>query len=677
MPARDNRSGGPSFSLSIHQLHQLQGPRFSIVEDIPYDRSATSMRAFDLCAECAAEYHHPADRRFHAQPTACPRCGPWLSFLTNSSGNWEQKNVSAELSGQRAMQAAAEMINESAVIAIKGIGGYHLACNAQDAAALVKLRSRKLRSDKPFALMARDMDAIKKQVILCPEEAALLRCAAAPIVLLKKRADCLLPEQIAPRQEALGMMLPYTPLHPLLFNYLQTDLLVMTSANLSEEPLIFRDNPTDIKHLFSLCDGILTHNRPIVTRMDDSVLRWSPIARQPLVIRRARGYAPQPIISNGTLSPPLLAVGAHLKNTFCLAREGSLILSHHIGDMENYETENAFQNTVDHYEKIFRFHPHALACDLHPDYATTRYAERRAAQTNLPLLRIQHHYAHIASVMAEHQRFSQSPLIGLAFDGTGYGDDGTIWGGEILACNCDGFERLCHLRTFPLPGGDQAIRQPALQALALLWSLGIDWTDDIPAVRFLNTQHPQRLRILRYQLENKVQTSETSSMGRLFDAVSALIGVCQEITYEGQAAIELENIASGDPAQPYHFETNGEMINSEPLIHAILSDFRAGVAPAAISGRFHQALIHLALEICIRIREGQLRCRNPRFQPSVGAFPPIVLSGGVWQNRILFEGTYSLLRENGFEVLVPQKIPLNDGCIAIGQAVIAGALLKE
>lgn len=633
------------------------GPRFTIIKDLPYDRINTAMSGFQMCPDCQSEYEDPSNRRYHAQPTGCPICGPELEF--------RQQGETA-VRGEQALPAAAAAIRDGKIVAIKGLGGYHLACDALNGDTIRELRKRKLRSDKPFALMASDLSVIQKYAACSDAEQAALLSERAPIVLLDRFPDSSIPNEIAPNQTTLGFMLPYTPLHVLLFDALapETELLIMTSANISEEPIICNETDEDIRKLFALSDCILTHNRPIITRIDDSVIRFLPAEDRPILNRRARGYAPDPI-RLAEAFPQILGVGGDLKNTFCLTRDHYAFLSQHIGDMENAETSASFEQNLNHFQQLFRIQPAAVACDLHPNYFTAQFAGRYAEKWQIPLFRIQHHYAHIASVLGEYGRFTAEPVIGLAFDGTGYGTDATIWGGEVLLCNARGFERLFHLQPFPLPGGDAAVRQPARQALALLRRLDIPWADDLPPVKALKDESANALAAIDYQIRQQINCVETSAMGRLFDAVSALIGICQKINYEGQAAIELESIATSLPDFGYDFPIEEDEIKLKPLIESILSDYRHEVSQEIISAKFHRGLIDLMVEICIKIRK------------KIGGNPPVAVSGGVWQNRILLEGIRNRLSAEGFELLIPHQVPLNDGCISFGQVMIANAILKE
>lgn len=626
------------------------GPRFSIIQDIPYDRPKTTMSTFSLCPECQKEYEDPRDRRFHAQPVACPVCGPHLWFTAGGKTLAE--------SGE-ALELARAWLKAGKIIAVKGLGGFHLACDAANADAVEELRRRKKRSDKPFALMAFDTAAIRRHCSVSAEEEDLLRTRQAPIVLLDKQPDAAIAAAAAPGQHTLGFMLPYTPLHLLLLEPEQgfPDVLVMTSGNLSEEPIAYRDDEAN-ERLNDLADAFLLHNRPIHMRVDDSVARI--VLNSPYLIRRARGYAPDPVALPFEV-PPMLAAGAELKNTFCLSRDRYAFLSHHIGDMENYETLQSFEEGIQHFEKLFRVQPQNIACDLHPNYLATRYAQQRARQEALPLVAVQHHHAHMAACMAENGWPSDEPVIGLSFDGTGYGLDGAIWGGEVLIGNYRQFQRSYHLAYVPLAGGDSAVRRPARMALAHLWSAGIEWEPDLPPVEALCEE--ERL-LLRTQLERKINAPLTSSMGRLFDAASALIGVRHIASYEGQAAIELEALAVAEETEWYPIIIRDDIIDPAPLWNALLADWRAGVAAPQLAARFHNSIVRLALELCQVVQ-------------AKSGVSTVALSGGVWQNRFLLERAFTALQQAGFHVLIHRQTPANDGCIALGQTVIAAAKLSQ
>ncbi len=730
------------------------GPRFTIIRDIPYDRPQTTMAVFPMCAECAREYHDPADRRFHAQPVACPACGPHV---------WLERGGETLAVGDQAIRQARLLLQQGYILAIKGLGGFHLACDATRAEVVTELRRRKLRVDKPFALMMPDLATVEQHCFLPPAGRHLLTSSEAPIVLLERRPESTIAPEVAPGQHTLGVMLPYTPLHYLLFAdpdspppHFDLPPLVMTSGNLSEEPIV-TDNQEARQRLASLADAFLFHNRDIYIRCDDSVIRIvnrspggglpsltdsasladpprfrlpragladpeppsgpdrstlpdvtspdgsphpagdttpavpgpqshpqrpteshppsdatpcaaagsvphlahssadiAPTQAFPYPIRRSRGYTPFPV-KFPFEAPHLLATGAELKNTFCLTNGRYAFLSHHIGDMENYETLRSFEQGIEHFERLFRVQPLALACDLHPDYLATRYALERAERQGLPVFSIQHHHAHIAACMAENGLDGSQPLIGLAFDGTGYGDDGTIWGGEILLADYRGYRRLGHLEPFPLPGGDAAIRKPARTALALLWALGLDWDERLAPVQALCAE--DRLR-LRAQLQARVNTPLTSSLGRLFDAAAALAGGRQTVNYEAQAAIEFE--AAVDPLErgAYPFVWNQDRVQVRTAVEALIADVLSGVPFSVIAARFHNGLVQVCQTLCLDVRQ--------RFGVN-----RVALSGGVWQNITLLGRTLSLLEAEGFTVYIHREVPTNDGGLSLGQAVIA------
>ncbi len=655
------------------------GPRFTIITDIPYDRPNTTMAPFAMCPDCAAEYNDPLDRRFHAQPVACPKCGPQV-WLETSQTSHVKRHTSA--SGDEAILAAQRMLAEGKVVAIKGLGGFHLACDATNLQAVIELRNRKLRVDKPFALMMPDLETVMKHCFVNEAERELLESRQRPIVLLNRRPESTVAAEVAPRQDTLGVMLPYTPLHYLLFaspNWIHPSSfipslslraslppLVMTSGNLSEEP-IATDNDEARQRLASLADAFLMHNRDIRTRCDDSVVRvisdqslntghWSLITYP---LRRSRGYAPDPLQLPFD-APPLLATGAELKNTFCLTRERYAFLSHHIGDMENYETLSSFEDGVAHFERLFRIKPEAIAHDLHPNYLTTRYALQRAERDNLPAIGVQHHHAHIAACMAEHGLNGESPVIGVAFDGTGYGEDGAIWGGEFLIADYASYQRPYHLAYFPLPGGDAAIRRPARTALALLWQLGLDWDEHLSPTKDLCDEERMALRV---QLERGLNAPLTSSMGRLFDAAAALAGVRQKVNYEAQAAIEFEALADPRETGEYSFAVNRPEVQPRPAIEALIADALGGTPVAVISARFHNGLAEMVREVCCRMR-------------SESKINMIALSGGVWQNRQLLKRTLERMQGEGFQVYIHRQAPPNDGGLAFGQAAVAIAKMQ-
>lgn len=626
------------------------GPRFSIIKDIPYDRPKTTMSHFELCPACKAEYENPTDRRFHAQPIACPDCGPRVQFIFKDQ-------ILGKFEG--AISIAREFLQDGMIVALKGLGGYHLACDASNWDTVSQLRDRKKRSDRPFALMAFDIEMIKQFCEVSDAEAFQLQTPQHPIVLLRKRHDCPLPESVAPTQNHLGFMLPYTPLHYLL---LEPDedypkVMVMTSGNLSDEPIAYEDEDARSR-LSGIADGFLVHNRSIHMRVDDSVLRL--VENQPYFTRRSRGFAPDPIRIENDLAE-LLACGAELKNTFCLSRDHYAFMSHHIGDLENYETLQSFEEGIQHYQRLFRIKPQSLAADLHPDYLSTKYAIERSCKEEIPLHQVQHHHAHLASCLADNRWNSTENVIGLIFDGTGYGTDGNIWGGEILVGSYTGFQRLFHLSETPLPGGDSAIRNPSKIAMAHLFTANLPWSDELAPIKALTKQEQS---VLRSQIENRINCPLTTSMGRLFDAVAALIGIRQTATYEGQAAIELENCCAPSETGYYQFPLSAEIIQTNALFEQILADLRSGVSQGVISARFHNGLALMCLNACQTIQK-------------VTAIKTVALSGGVWQNTTLLKKTSVLLESSGFEVLRHHQVPTNDGGISLGQLMVASAALAQ
>ena len=644
------------------------GPRFTIIKDIPYDRPLTTMADFELCPDCAREYADPTDRRFHAQPVACAVCGPRVWLEIGGAG------VDASVpQGEAALQQARRLLARGRILAVKGLGGFHLACDATNVAAVGELRRRKLRIDKPFAVMVPDVDQAELECVITEPERGLLGSIARPIVLLQRRPNASIVREVAPGQDWLGIMLPYTPLHHLLLERADDfpRALVMTSGNLSEEP-IATDNQEARVRLSALADALLMHDRDIHVRCDDSVVRVLPAGSaatdgktQPdppstiYPLRRSRGYVPFPVRMPWRVEP-VLAVGAELKNTFCVTNGNYGFMSHHVGDLENYETLKSLEAGISHFERLFRVTPRALAHDLHPDYLSTRYALRRAASDHLEAVAVQHHHAHIAACMAEHGMDGATRVIGVAFDGTGYGADHAIWGGEFLLADYTDFERPLHLRYFPLPGGDAAIKHPARVALALLWSLGLEWDEDIaPTKEFTASE----LDVLRTQLEHRLNTPLTSSVGRLFDAAASLAGVRQRVNYEAQAAMEFEALAAPGEAGAYPYEINSEGIDSGPSVQAMLADIRAGAPAPIVSARFHNGTASMVAAAVLRLR-------------AVSGLENVALSGGVWQNITLLRRTLSLLREQGFQVYIHREVPTNDGGLSLGQAAIAASRLR-
>ncbi len=643
------------------------GPRFTIIRDIPYDRPKTTMAPFKMCPECQAEYDDPTDRRFHTQPNACPVCGPRVRFqIPNSRSQTPILNSQFSILDEEAIQATRKILAEGGVVAVKGLGGFHLACDATNGEAVARLRERKGRVDKPFAIMSFDLETVERYCEVNQEERALLTSRERPIVLLRRHPDSPISPLVAPGNRYLGVMLPYTPLHYLLLEHTSIQdprsniqhpasttwplALVMTSGNYSEEP-IATDNDEALERLRSLADGFLLHDRDIHARCDDSVTRIFDGAELP--IRRSRGYAPYPVHLPFPVQQ-VLAVGAELKNTFCLTRDRYAFLSQHIGDMENYETLRFFEQMVEQLKDTFHIEPEIVAHDMHPTYLSTQWAKSQISNIQYPISSIQHHHAHIAACMAGNGLTGERPVIGVAFDGTGYGTDGAIWGGEFLIADYASFRRAAHLKYVPLPGGDAAIRRPYRTALAHLWAAGIPWEEDLPPVAVVSSAERT---VLARQLERELNIVPTSSIGRLFDAVSALAGVRQEINYEAQAAIELEMLVEEGAEEAYPFNL-GEEIAPAPCIRAVVADVRAGMPAGVIAARFHNGLALMIRDVCRRLREET-------------GLNEVVLSGGVFQNVTLLGKAVPLLREAGFTIHTHHLVPPNDACISLGQAVIA------
>ena len=620
------------------------GPRYTIIQDIPYDRPLTTMGIFTMCPQCQAEYDNPRDRRFHAQPNACPVCGPSVQLL-NAGGE--------VVKAADPIARTAELLRAGHIVAIKGLGGFHLAVDGSNEGAVQRLRARKVREEKPLALMSRDLETIAGYARVSPDEADLLRSLRRPIVLVEKQDPNSIAPQVAPGNRYFGVMLPYTPLHFLLLEHPFT-ALVMTSANLSQEPIAI-DNDEAVGRLGAIADFFLMHNRGIYLRSDDTVMRRS--AGAPRMIRRSRGYVPLPVLLQESL-PPVLSLGAELKNTICLAKGRNAFLSQHIGDLENLATCEFFQLTIGHLRRILGISPEVVAYDRHPDYFSTRYAQE---QDQWPIFGVQHHHAHIASCLSENR--VSGPVIGLAFDGTGYGTDGHIWGGEVLIADTRQFERRAHVAYIPMPGGATAIKAPWRMALSYLehaydeacLDLGLDFMDQLDPVQVVT---------IRQMIHKRLNSPLTSSLGRLFDGVAALLGLKNEVTFEGQAAMELEMAAANGDGQPYPYDlttaANGYQINPAPIIRGVVADLQQKVAPALISARFHTTLVQLFTQLCIRLRRETDLTR-------------VALSGGVFQNDRLFSGFIESLTREGFTVYTHEKVPANDGGISLGQAVIAAA----
>jgi hydrogenase maturation protein HypF len=617
------------------------GPRFTIVRDVPYDRPLTTMAGFAMCADCAAEYHDPADRRFHAQPVCCPACGPRLR-LQDSGG----AGMAAD-----PLAGAVGALRHGQVLAVKGLGGYHLAVDAcsQDAAAL--LRARKHREDKPFALMVADVAAARGLCEVDEVAAGLLTSTRRPVVLLPRRPGAPVADAIAPGNRQLGVMLPYTPLHHLLLRDFGGPI-VLTSGNISDEPIAYQD--ADALHrLDGIADAFLTHDRPIHMRADDSVVR--SLRGREMLLRRSRGYAPEPLTLRGRFRRPVLACGAELKSTFCLGTENRAFLSPHIGDLENYETLRSFTEGIEHFRRLFDITPEVVAYDLHPEYLSTKYA---LELDDVELVGVQHHHAHIASCLADNDE--DGPVIGVAFDGTGFGTDGALWGGEFLLADLAEFERAGHLAGVPMPGGAAAIRQPWRMAAAYLDAA---YRSGLPDALAVAARNPRAWTDVLAMARRGVNAPVTSSAGRLFDAVAALLGVRDAINYEGQAAVELEQLA--DPAERAAYpaaisEGSPLLVAGADLVRAAAEDLLAGVPPEVIAARVHNGVAAMISRACLLLRE----------RSGLGT---VALSGGVFQNLLLLNAAVQLLEHDGFRVLTHTRVPPNDGGISLGQAAVAAA----
>lgn len=628
------------------------GPRYTIIDDIPYDRPHTSMKIFSMCPDCQREYDDPSNRRFHAQPNACWQCGPNPKLIDYTNRIVNTPDPIAK---------AAKLLSQGAILAIKGLGGFHLAVDATNDQSVRRLREMKLREEKPFAIMSPDVETIRTFAQLCPEDEKHLQSPAAPIVILPKRVDALLSPMVAPNNPYIGVMLPYTPLHYLLLKGNFT-ALVMTSGNFRDEPIVI-DNREAIKRLGKCVDFFLIHNRDIYLRSDDSVIKTFTLngKRKQLITRRARGYIPHPLFVQEELVP-LLAVGGEMKNTICLTRGKTAFLSQHIGEMGYRETYEFFYKTIEHMKRILEIKPQAIACDLHPGYASTHYAH---SQKSLPVLEIQHHHAHIASCLAENG--IKEKVIGVAFDGTGYGTDGTVWGGEFLLADYASCKRVAHLTYLPLPGGKQAIREPWRMVLSYLATFSNSKIEELD-LEVLHKRSDKEMEIVLKLIRSRFNSPLTSSMGRLFDAVSAMLGICERSTYEGQAAMELEMAMDGDTEEYYSFlyhqEEGCQMINPSLLIRGILSDLKEDRSSGYISSKFHNSIVNMILDICYTLRDDWKLNR-------------VALSGGCFQNVYLLSKSIKRLTSAGFEAFYHQKVPPNDGGLSSGQAFIANEILKN
>jgi hydrogenase maturation protein HypF len=621
------------------------GPRFSIIEELPYDRPNTSMRRFKQCPVCDTEYHDPLNRRFHAQPNACSVCGPHLE-LWNPSGRVLAYEDAALLN-------AAELIRQGKIVALKGIGGFQLICTAQEEEVVIRLRQRKRREGKPFALMYPALAQVSRDCVVSSLEERLLGSPESPIVLLMRQAgESTIAPSVAPGNRTLGVMLPYTPLHHLLMRELGVPVIA-TSGNLANEPICI-DEIEALDRLKDIADFFLVHDRPVVRHIDDSIARV--VCHREMVLRRARGYAPLPVRMKESL-PSVLAVGAHLKNTVALSVGRDVFISQHIGDLETTMALAAFHRTVADLPRLYEAQPELVACDLHPDYISTKYA----ASAHLTVERVQHHWAHVLACMAENEL--EPPVLGVSWDGTGYGTDGTIWGGEFLVPVQDSFQRVAHLRQFRLPGGEMAVKEPRRTAVAVLYEIwgqnGPEDRDLAPVAEFSKTE----LGLIRQMLAKGINAPVTSSAGRLFDAVAALVGIRQQVTFEGQAAMELESLIEPGVTAVYPFElSNGipQIIDWARMIGEILVDLQKGIPQGAIAAKFHNTLAEIIIEVARQV-----------------VTPKVVLTGGCFQNRYLLEQAVQRLSQAGFKPYWHQRVPPNDGGIALGQIAAAARVIRR
>ncbi|MCE0499378.1 MAG: carbamoyltransferase HypF [Methylacidiphilales bacterium] len=623
------------------------GPRFSIIEELPYDRAATSMKNFTMCPQCDREYRDPLDRRFHAQPNACPVCGPHLEL-------WDARGTVLTLRDE-ALRQAADKIRGGEILALKGVGGFQLMVDARNELAVKRLRERKRREEKPLALMYPSLDLIREDCLVSDLEKRLLASPEAPIVLLQghlSRPAPTLAPALAPGNPNLGVTLPSSPLHHLLLRDLGSPV-VATSGNLSDEPICI-DEREALSRLAGIADFFLTHNRPIVRHVDDSVVRV--VRGREMVLRRARGYAPLPIHRKEPL-PCILAVGAHLKNTVALSVGSEIFISQHIGDLETSQAHAAFRAVADDLQRLYATSPDVVACDMHPDYLSTKYA----AQLKAPLCPVQHHWAHVLSCMAENE--IEAPALGVSWDGTGYGLDGTIWGGEFLLAEGESFRRVAHFRQFRLPGGEAAIREPRRTALGLLFAMQggrlFESGDAVPLRDFSRAE----LTLIRQMLEKGFQSPVTSSAGRLFDAVAALIGLRQRVHFEGQAAMELEFAVEPGVEASYDFRLGaGEpaVIDWQPMIEEILEDIKRGQSAGLMAAKFHNTLAEIIVAVARQVGEEK-----------------VVLTGGCFQNRRLIERSVERLIDSGFRPYWHQRVPPNDGGISLGQVMAANRALAQ
>lgn len=622
------------------------GPRFTIIKDIPYDRGKTTMRVFEMCPQCQSEYENIEDRRYHAQPNACAECGPQVFLYQNKR----------KLESIDPIKEAIKLLKDGKIGAIKGLGGFHLACDATNNEVVTKLRLLKNREAKPFAIMSFNLEKIKQYCKLGKKEEKWLVNRARPIVLLKKKEDSLISSLVAPRNNYLGVMLPYTPLHYLLLKDNFT-ALIMTSGNIADQPII-GDNQEALEKLDGIADFFLLYNRDIFNRCDDSVVKI--VNDGNVFFRRSRGYVPYPIILDFKLKE-VLALGGELKNTISFSKENYVFLSQYLGDLKSVETLNFLKESIENLEKIFRVNPETIACDLHPDYLSTQFAEEIGAKKGLKVVKVQHHHAHIVSCMAENN--IKEKVMGVAYDGTGYGDDGKIWGGEFLLCDLKKYFRVGHLKYYPLPGGDKAIEEPWRMAYSYLYSIYGPKAKTLD-IDFNHRMDYDKLSIIEKMIDKNINSPLTSSCGRLFDAASSLIGIRDEINYEGQAAMELESLCAFGIKERYKFciykEGKEFIIDPQEIFIDIIEDLKRGIDKKVMAAKFHNTVAEFTLNLCGKIKENT-------------GINKIALSGGVFQNHYLTEKIISLLERDDFRVYTQRIVPPNDGGISLGQVVVAGS----
>ena len=636
--SKTNRRSGYAFTNCTNC-----GPRFSIIKALPYDRDKTTMQEFKMCQECAREYSDPTDRRFHAQPNACQDCGPEL---------WVEDNKGKRLELEDPVTFTQNKLMEGKIVAIKGLGGFHLACDGWNEAAVSTLRNRKRRPFKPLAVMMNTVETIKRQCIVTELEEELLTGIRKSIVILDQNKGYALPQAIAPHQKTLGVMLPYTPLHCLLFSD-QLEVLIMTSANVNGLPIEHTDAGARYS-LSGIVDYFLIHNRKIYRPIDDSVVRV--VQEKQTMIRRARGYAPEPFKASNMRD--ILACGSNMKNTFCISKDGFLFLSQFNGDLENLETFEHYKNNIEHFKEVFSFSPKFIAHDMHPEYLSTKYA----LDYDLPKLAVQHHHAHIVSCMVENNL--EQKVIGVCFDGTGYGTDGRIWGGEFMVCDRLKFTRVGHLDYIKMPGGEKAIKEP--------WRMGVSYLykalgSNKEACDGLFEQYGEAAENLMNIIDANINCPETSSMGRLFDAVSNLIGITDKVTYEGQAAIELEAVADLEIQEAYPYKIlKQDMYIIEPyeMIKEVIKDKLNGVAREIMAAKFQNTIVNLSVRLCTYLRKDT-------------GLTEVALSGGAFQNPYLLKEISRNLERQGFVVYTHSHLPSNDGGIAIGQIMIANTIMEN